>query len=159
MCLQNSKVQNPLMLVLSTPKPQPFLPRDIWGLLEHHYEGNYLRIDVLGKRLQCRSSTIEDFLRTAFNDLIAAASSWVDLTCKFNEGSISQSLKRLNTMQDCNRSKNASIDDYVIKRRIGSGGFGVVHLSSNTQSGEVAIKVDPQKASVIWEAEVHRMVI
>ena len=113
----------------------------------------------MGKRLQCRSSIIEEFLRASSNDFISAASSWTDLPCKKIESCISKSLKSFNGKQDGIRSKNASINDFVIKRRIGSGGFGVVHLSSNSLSGEIAIKVDPQKASVIWEAEVHRMVM
>ena len=136
------------------PSAQHFLPRDVWDPIERFYEENVLlsSTNMGGHSILCRSSVVEDFLRVSINALVSVVDSWTAFPCKWNDCCISKNLKG-------NQRKVALISNYSLKRQIGSGGFGVVYLSSSSKFGDIAIKVDRQRESVLWEAEVHRMVI
>ena len=153
--LQNTNTR--ILTTVSAPLPHPFMPRDIWCPIERYYEANVLKHDAMKNRIQCRSSIIEDFLMISLNDLKSIAISCIDFPCSSTESCIPKTLKSLQSKSDVSKL-SASIGGYLVKRRIGAGGYGVVHLSSNSPTGEIAIKVDPQISSVVWEAEVHRIV-
>lgn len=107
-------------------------------------------IDADSGALIARNSTVEHFIRSD------------EFRCGFAVEPVPMKLPsklRRRIAED----KRSAIDtllagDTYVSRQIGFGSFGVVFRGSDCTHAQVALKVDPDKVFVLWEAEIHRLV-